>query len=45
MKMSVFGHEVCTSEHASDDGGDDESEDDNKQDNESGSGFFEGEAF
>jgi hypothetical protein len=30
---------------ASDDGGDDESEDDNKQDNESGSGFFEGEAF
>ena len=30
---------------ASDDGGDDDSEDDNKQDNESGSGFFEGEAF
>jgi hypothetical protein len=30
---------------ASDDGGDDDSEDDNKQDNQSGSGFFEGEAF
>lgn len=31
---------------ASDDGGDDDSEEeDNKQDNESGSGFFEGEAF
>ena len=30
---------------ASDDGGDDDSEDDNKQDTESGSGFFEGEAF
>lgn len=32
--------------HASDDGGDDDNEEeDNKQDNESGSGFFEGEAF
>jgi hypothetical protein len=30
---------------ASDDGGDDDSEEDNKQDNESGTEFFEGEAF
>jgi hypothetical protein len=49
-----FGEEGEEDAHASDDGGDDEDSDednegedadDNKQDNESGSGFFEGEAF
>jgi hypothetical protein len=49
-----FGEEGEEDAHASDDGGDDgdnaedsdeEDAEDNKQDNESGSGFFEGEAF
>jgi hypothetical protein len=49
-----FGEEGEEDAHASDDGGDDgdnaedsdeEDAEDNKQDNDSGSGFFEGEAF